>query len=772
MAKKLIAIVIVLMLCVGTAVMAAGEGTGAAVYRDETLLAEGFTYINEVSYTTVGRRVETHTLVDSGEGVYPIVMANDTIYGSLNADEMISYAESQGYRVVAAINGDFGYPATGVPTGMVVEDGVYKSSPEGNNALGYMADGSAFVSFMPEVNITFTNTTTGAMVTTTHLNKTRTDFGLFVYTEYFSTVSTRTTGQGRSVRMELVGVTEIPGSPEEVALEEPPQLTVSGELKLIVTDVYEGSEAQSIGDNNIILTATEGSGLYDLLSYFEVGDEVTLNTTCTDERIVEAQWVSGGGNIIVNEGEVFHPEWWDSAISGVNPRTIVGIKPDGSMVYQVLDGRSSLSGGATMWEISQDFLSMGCEYAINMDGGGSSIMTYIDTGDTDNSVINDPSDGSPRRVCGYILFVTDTEPSGEVFSMNAEQDGSYIMTGSSVDLDLVASDTAMGAATVPTDVVVAATHGTVDGLTYIAGAESGVDDLVLSSAAQGVSSVAQLHVISSPDYMTVWDEGTGKVAADTVLDSGETLELDVTASLYGRDVILQDESSVRYTVEGEIGSVDAEGVFTAEGEPSAEGKIIVELGDLRREISVNITFEFPDMKDHWAAEYVKELYELGVVNGVSETEYGPELGLKRGDFILMLYRAAGSPEVSEDFSMPFSDVEESAYYAMSIKWAAEQGIAQGTGEGSFAPEDGLTREQGITFMYRSLAALGVSFEGEPADIESMYEDADMVSDWAVEALSVLSAMGIIEGTDGKVNPQSALTRSQMAKILTVTLYRI
>ena len=54
---------------------------------------------------------------------------------------MIDYAEGLGYNVVGAINADFGYWETRIPCGMVVEDGVYKSSPEGNSCLLYTSLG-------------------------------------------------------------------------------------------------------------------------------------------------------------------------------------------------------------------------------------------------------------------------------------------------------------------------------------------------------------------------------------------------------------------------------------------------------------------------------------------------------------------------------------------------------------------------------------------------------------------------------------------------------
>ena len=123
-------------------------------------------------------------------------------------------------------------------------------------------------------------------------------------------------------------------------------------------------------------------------------------------------------------------------------------------------------------------------------------------------------------------------------------------------------------------------------------------------------------------------------------------------------------------------------MFTAAGQ-GAQGSIIVECAGLRQEIAVQVAFEFDDMRGHWASDYVKQLYAAGIVNGVSATEYGPNSAMRRGDFVLMLYRAAGEPAVSG--RAEFSDVPEDAYFADAVAWAAAEGITQGRGDGSFAP---------------------------------------------------------------------------------------
>ena len=742
MKKRLLSLLLAAAVLV-TPALAYGDGTGEAVYINTTELADGFTYTNAVSYDDDGR-AESFTLeTERGSSVYPIVMACDTIYGGFTVTEMIAYAESLGYNVVGAVNADFG-ESNGVPTGMVVENGVYKSSPEGNSAIAFN-DGRAFVSEKPEVELTFTNEENGYEYTTEHLNKSRTDYGAYVFSEYFSTVSTRTSGDGWFVRFEVLGGDE---------------LTLGGEVELIVTEINTDGGSVSIGRDNLILTASDAAALGMVAESFEVGDRVTLEISCSDSRLEDADWVSGCGNILALDGEIYAQDRWNSEVTDANPRTAIGIKSDGTVVYHVLDGRSSLSVGATLEELAQDMLSMGCVDVVNLDGGGSSVMSLRVPGIDGFTVVNDPSDGRLRSVSSYILFVTDSDPNGSAGRLFLAEDGDYVLAGSSVDITVVATDRALHTVAAPESVSARAQRGTVEAGVYTAPERAGTDSISLSDG--GVSGSGTLHVVDRVDSLTVTDAATGNTVSQLMLENGESVDLDVAAKYLMRDVSLSDEA-VEYTLTGDIGTITPDGVFTASLSGAAAGTISVSCGGVTREISVRVAFEFTDMRGHWASEFVKELYEAGIVTGVTDTEFGPSLSMKRGDFVLMLYRAAGQPAVSG--SAGFEDVAADAYYADAVAWAVANGITEGKGEGAFAPDDTLTRQEGFTFLYRALDVLGAGFvEGDTALLDS-FADGASVAEWARSATATLITNGVVEGSESGLNPTGSLTRAEMAKML-------
>ena len=110
-------------------------------------------------------------------------------------------------------------------------------------------------------------------------------------------------------------------------------------------------------------------------------------------------------------------------------------------------------------------------------------------------------------------------------------------------------------------------------------------------------------------------------------------------------------------------------------------------------------------------------------------------------------------------------VPADAYYADAVVWAVANGITEGKGEGTFAPDDTLTRQEGFTFLYRALDVLGAGFvEGDTALLDS-FADGASVAEWARSATATLITNGVVEGSESGLNPTGSLTRAEMAKML-------
>lgn len=105
--------------------------------------------------------------------------------------------------------------------------------------------------------------------------------------------------------------------------------------------------------------------------------------------------------------------------------------------------------------------------------------------------------------------------------------------------------------------------------------------------------------------------------------------------------------------------------------------------------------------DSYYAEAVTWAVENGITVGTGSSLFLPDAACTRAQAVTLLYRANGSPAVSG--STTFSDVAADAYYASAVMWAAENGISNGIGSGSFGSDDDCTRAQLVTFLWRALA---------------------------------------------------------------------
>ncbi|MBR5229057.1 MAG: phosphodiester glycosidase family protein [Firmicutes bacterium] len=804
--KLTITVVIIMTLLFSTvAPYAATAGAGTTVYENVKDLGNGFTYTNTISQnSSYGREESYMTETTIGSSIKPIVIACDTIYGGLTLDKVVSYAKGLGYNVLGGINTDFFSTDTKVPLGIVVEDGIYKSSGDGYSSVTFDDAGRATINGSTLVNIKLTNMGGGTPpepeVTETpdagtgevidgvggadgeavdsgsdtagepaeevkvwpasnagtyhefsHFNKMRVSGGgLYLFDSSFSTVSTRTSGSGWFVKMKVLDG----------------EMTTSGTMTLKVEEKIETTGAISIEPGYMYLTADDLSYIKWRYDQFYIGDIVQLQTSCNIDAVKNCTWATGGGDILIKDGKVTDSSKWNKSIAAKNPRTALGIKEDGSVIYYTVDGRSSsYSNGLTLSQLAEELLALGCVSAINFDGGGSTVMTLQLPGNATAVTLNTPSDGSQRKCATYILFVNEKASDGVAKKLYIKQDGKLVYTGSKIALDYTAIDSGNATVSVPDDVKATVSGGTgsISGNVYTAGTKQGMENISLSSASKGISGTGQIFVVT--DLSSIVVKAGSSWTSSIGVERGDTISLTPAATYNGENVII-DDSAFTFSVDPALGTISKNGVLkVSDSAPSGESWVKVTAGGITKTIKVTVAGVFSDIADHWAKNYITSLFEKGIVNG-TDGKYMPENNIKRGDFILMLYRAAGQPAGSA--ASGFADVPADMYYAKAISWAKAQGIAMGDGQ-SFHPESGLTREQAFAFIYRYFNVAGIDVTGGNVSVLASYADGSSVAEYAQIPTATLIEMGIVSGSDGLLSPTASLTRGQMAKILDMTL---
>ncbi len=171
---------------------------------------------------------------------------------------------------------------------------------------------------------------------------------------------------------------------------------------------------------------------------------------------------------------------------------------------------------------------------------------------------------------------------------------------------------------------------------------------------------------------------------------------------------------------------------------------------------------FRDVKaGKWYYENVKYVYENNVMKGTSDTTFSPEGTLTRAMCVTILHRAAGEPEPEAESS--FTDVSDTAYYAIAVSWAREMGIVQGKTRKVFAPDDKITRAEFATMMYRYLFGAYLDLK-ETKDSDP--SDYSAIPSYAKEAVSVMYRSGVLNGKErGRFDPDAPITRAETAAII-------
>ncbi len=174
-------------------------------------------------------------------------------------------------------------------------------------------------------------------------------------------------------------------------------------------------------------------------------------------------------------------------------------------------------------------------------------------------------------------------------------------------------------------------------------------------------------------------------------------------------------------------------------------------------------FPFDDVTENdWFYESVGYVYNNGMMNGTADTLFGPQISTTRGMIATILYRLEGEPESG---ASTFTDVAVGQYYYNAIAWAAENGIVTGYGDGTFGPDDSITREQMAAILYR-YAGYKEYDTAARADLTG-YIDANGISPYAVEAVQWAVAKGLLTGmTENTLVADGEAVRAQIAMILT------
>ena len=167
-------------------------------------------------------------------------------------------------------------------------------------------------------------------------------------------------------------------------------------------------------------------------------------------------------------------------------------------------------------------------------------------------------------------------------------------------------------------------------------------------------------------------------------------------------------------------------------------------------------------KDAWYRDGVAYALHRGIMNGMGGGSFGPAIPTSRAMIVTMLYRMESEPAVSGNVS--FQDVPAGQWYTDAIRWAAAQGIVNGYSDTAFGPNDNVSREQLATILYRYAKYKGMNVDNETS--LSGFTDAGTISNWATDAFQWTVSKGIINGMGNNIlSPGTEAVRAQVATML-------
>lgn len=769
----------------------------------ETEYAQGTTYNkNTFMSESVGQQTENFFEYVPNADVIPIISNGEQVFGKRTVSEANEYLNEQGIFAAMGMNADFFSFQTGVPMSNTITDGyILTADTELLTGIGFNADGTAFISPMQiAINL---KTDTGASFDIECLNKYRQPYVLYMYTDEFGSY-TNASGMGTNVVLGSVNG----------------KFEIGKTVTAVVEDIYVDDGSVEIPDGKLVISV-DSSAPWDVrtrLDNLSIGQKVSITATETtgDMRWLSANYGMGclGGTLIRN-GELDYED--ESAA----PRSAVGIKSDGSMIFYTIDGRQQgYSYGVRKETLARRLLELGCVDAINLDGGGSTQIGGTLPETTEFQILNSPSE-SLRKCANFIFLKKLNAPDGIPYKLFVYPYGEYVLSGTTVGVWASAIDKSYGKATM-TELLsfvidkntTADVRTNIDSDGYLT--VYGDGDVYVSATSGNASGSTLVHSVLSPENITAYNENDGSEINTLSIAPNESINL--TADSYFSGVNLTDvDTAYTWSLSDErLGTITNDGIFTASGNLT-EGSIIVSAGLTKKEIPVTVIGDIVSGDNNVSSDtnypvviavmdtddgFKAKLYGTkGDINQDSITlksdgkkvafsydeenniiEYKREHGYDGGVHLMSIYATDSNgtggikTSVVGDISTINNIYEDTEnHWARDyISYMSKRGVVSGYDEGDFRPDRNMTRAEFACMIAKYLNINVYNYRG----VTLPYADAESIPEWAYMQVQALYSLGIMQGTqDGDkiyFSPYQNIRRSEYcvaaARLLPSNLY--
>ena len=575
--KKILAVLIVISL-MATCVYAEDSILGTLISCDQGLAVGNSTVYTENTFYSsqsgVGKQNEHYYTYTPNTDVIPVIYNGKYMYGKQTLESATNEVRNKGMIPLMGVNAGFFSFMTGVPMSNVIENGIIVAKEtSGADAIGFYDDGTAVIDWL-KIN---TVMKIGNLdVTIANINKYRQPFGAYLLTDRFYS-NTKTSDEGLDI---VIG-------------------SVSGDLRLgeTVTGIVESKsrnkKAIDIPDGKMVLTISDESikngyrELYDQIDSLNVGDTVSITNTVANPGVWNnaSHALGSVGGRILKDGKVQDVD--DDAA----PRTAVGIKDDGSVVFYTIDGRQDSSYGIRLKTLAKRLQELGCVEAVNFDGGGSTSLNGMMPGDWHSTLLNSPSDGSLRPCTNFFMLLNKAKQTSKLSKLYIYPYNGFYLTGEKESFKVKGVDDGYYPVKLTDKVAYSVDK---EGCSIDENGNAvfvGQGECTVTASVGDISVSTKVYITDSPDNMVFQNENGWKNIKSLTVDRGEKVELSVVP-FYKHTEHFAVDTLFNWEISEGTAHIDSDGTFIA-GNKAGTGKVKVTMGDCSAELPFTVRDDTP-----------------------------------------------------------------------------------------------------------------------------------------------------------------------------------
>jgi len=606
-------------------------------------------------------------------------------------------------RVVGAINASFFHLSSAIPMYLIsMNNEVYNNGSFSNDSTQYVSQPIAFgitsngLAEIDTYDIDLSLTHNGNIYEVNGVNRQRQSNESIIFTPQHYDPKTLVNEYGIQI------VVETNQNIESTFFGQ----TLTGKVTAIYP--YGQKVDLQIPKNGFVIAASNSKATE--LAGVKLNDEISVSISI-DQKWQNSEFMVGSGPMLLKDGKPYltiDPN--SSRAKERTARSAIAISSDKKRVHFVTVDYVNGSKGMTLPEFANYLASLGFDRAINLDGGGSTAMAFRDYGSNNVILANHLKDNYQRRLPSIIEAISTAPVSDpKIVKFSRTNFGTLLAgTSSTVTVQYILDQYYNPLVIDSSKLALASEKGSlqINGMSFTSSADAN-DRIVIYYDGKALESFP-VSIVKSPSTMTI--------SGQSELFTNVTSKYQVEAKDSNGNQIIYDSNMLKWSVEGEIGTITSDGTFTST--KVGEGSIVATLGEKTVKFPVKVKPTFTDIPTtHPYYTQISFLSSKGYISGYEDNTFKPTNEITRAHAALIIAKVKGL-DTTNVTNPNFTDVPPTHIYYKQIAAIQNAGIMSGKGDNTFDPNGKLTRGQMAVIIANAFNLTGDTtkpFSDVPAD---------------------------------------------------------